>query len=124
MSRDDEAKNDRLFDNRTVERNIRKGLITRKDYEKHLKTLPDATDKIAPAEVLRAVAQISPAAEMDHFDAVLGKDEGRHAEPAPHTIDGQRATDVEGEGDEDAAELDDDDLEDEDEEVETEPPRN
>ena len=36
MSREEEAKNLRLFDVRAVERNIRKGLITRKDYEKHL----------------------------------------------------------------------------------------
>ena len=50
MSREEEAKNLRLFDNRTVERNIRKGLVTRKDYEKFLKTLPDAADKAAPAD--------------------------------------------------------------------------
>jgi hypothetical protein len=56
MSRDEEAKNPRLFDTRTVDRNIRKGLITRKDYEKHLKGLSDAAEKIAPAEAPRAQA--------------------------------------------------------------------
>jgi hypothetical protein len=45
MSRDVDAKNARLFDRRTVERNIKKGLITRKDYEKYMKTLDDAADK-------------------------------------------------------------------------------
>ena len=35
----------RLYDHRTVERNIKKGLITRKDYEKHLKALEDVADK-------------------------------------------------------------------------------
>jgi hypothetical protein len=50
MSREEEAKNLRLFDNRTVERNIRKGLVSRKDYEKFLKTLPDAAEKAAPAD--------------------------------------------------------------------------
>jgi hypothetical protein len=49
MSRDAEAKPDpkteRLFDKRTVERNIKKTLIGRKDYEKHLKTLPDVAGK-------------------------------------------------------------------------------
>jgi hypothetical protein len=46
MSRDAEAaKNDRLFDKRTVERSIKKGLITRKDYEKHLKSLEDVGPK-------------------------------------------------------------------------------
>lgn len=49
MTRDAEAKTDpklaRLFDKRTVERNIKKGLITRKDYEKFLKSLDDISDK-------------------------------------------------------------------------------
>ena len=49
MSRDADAKADpkieRLFDKRTVERNIKKTLIGRKDYEKHLKTLPDVASK-------------------------------------------------------------------------------
>jgi hypothetical protein len=45
MSRDAEAKNMRLYDRRTIERNIKKGLITRKDYEKFLKALDDAKDK-------------------------------------------------------------------------------
>jgi hypothetical protein len=46
MSRDAEAaKNDRLFDKRTIERNIKKGLVSRKDYEKHLKGLDDVGTK-------------------------------------------------------------------------------
>jgi hypothetical protein len=49
MSRDADAKADpkteRLFDKRTVERNIKKALIGRKDYEKHIKTLPDVGSK-------------------------------------------------------------------------------
>jgi hypothetical protein len=45
MSRDVEAKNDRLFDKRTIERSIKKGLVTRKDYEKHLKALDDVAPK-------------------------------------------------------------------------------
>ncbi|HVR64513.1 MAG TPA: hypothetical protein VMU50_21580 [Polyangia bacterium] len=45
MSRDADAKSARLFDRRTVDRNIKKGLITRKDYEKHLKGLGDVADK-------------------------------------------------------------------------------
>jgi len=31
---------------RIVERNIKRGLITRKDYEKFLKSRPDAAEKI------------------------------------------------------------------------------
>jgi hypothetical protein len=50
MSRDPEAKVDprllaRLYDKRTVERNIKKGLVSRKDYEKYLKSLDDAANK-------------------------------------------------------------------------------
>src|SRR6185295_4509881 len=46
-ARDPDAKNIRLFDVRTVERNIKKGLITRKDYDKHLKALEDAQEKVS-----------------------------------------------------------------------------
>ncbi|HXT94945.1 MAG TPA: hypothetical protein VN853_01510 [Polyangia bacterium] len=45
MSRDADPKATRLFDKRTVDRNIKKGLVTRKDYEKHLKTLDDVAGK-------------------------------------------------------------------------------
>ena len=37
----------KLYDVRTLERNFRKGLITRKDYDKYLKALPDKADNIA-----------------------------------------------------------------------------
>ncbi len=50
MSRDEEVKDVRLFDQRTVERNIKRGLITRKEYERFLKSLPDANEKVAPPE--------------------------------------------------------------------------
>jgi hypothetical protein len=50
MSRDAESKGEpktepRIYDKRTVERNIKKGLLTRKDYEKHIKGLEDIADK-------------------------------------------------------------------------------
>ena len=44
MARED-ARTARLYDRRTVERNIKKGLLTRKDYEKHLKSLDDVAEK-------------------------------------------------------------------------------
>ena len=40
----------RFWDSRTIERRIRKGLVSRKDVEKHLKTLDDSKDRIAPPE--------------------------------------------------------------------------
>ncbi|HEY7371775.1 MAG TPA: hypothetical protein VIF57_06320 [Polyangia bacterium] len=44
MARED-ARTARIYDRRTVERNIKKGLLTRKDYEKHLKSLDDVAEK-------------------------------------------------------------------------------
>jgi hypothetical protein len=37
-----------LLDIRIAERNIAKGLLTRKEWDKHIKDLPDATDKSEP----------------------------------------------------------------------------
>jgi hypothetical protein len=45
MSRDVDPKNDRLLDKRTIDRNIKKGLLTRKDFDKHLKGLEDVAAK-------------------------------------------------------------------------------
>ena len=45
MARDQDPRTSRLFDRRTVERNIKKGLISRKDFDKHLKALDDVADK-------------------------------------------------------------------------------
>ena len=46
MTRDEDALSPTLFDRRIVERNIKRGLITRKDYEKYLKSLSDAAEKV------------------------------------------------------------------------------
>lgn len=35
----------RFWDTRTLERRVRKGLLTRKDIDKHLRGLPDSADK-------------------------------------------------------------------------------
>jgi hypothetical protein len=35
----------RFWDVRMIERRIRKGLVTRKDVEKHVKSLPDSAEK-------------------------------------------------------------------------------
>jgi hypothetical protein len=48
MSREAEAKepkSDRLYDKRTIDRSIKKGLITRKDFDKHVKALEDVSSK-------------------------------------------------------------------------------
>jgi hypothetical protein len=45
MARDQDPKTSRIYDRRTVDRSIKKGLLTRKDFEKHLKSLEDVADK-------------------------------------------------------------------------------
>ncbi len=41
----------RFWDVRTLERRLRKGQISKKDYEKFLKSLPDVAEKQAPIEL-------------------------------------------------------------------------
>ena len=41
----------RFWDSRTIDRRIRRGLITRKEYDKHLKSLADVADKAQPIEL-------------------------------------------------------------------------
>ena len=40
----------RNYDSRIVERNMKRGLVNRKDYEKYLKSLPDSKEKVKPTE--------------------------------------------------------------------------
>lgn len=87
---------DRLFDVRTLERNLRKGLVTKKDLEKHIKGLPDAADKATacnpeaqgrepsppPSSHRAVVIATPPSASLDDDDmldedgALLDDDEG------------------------------------------------
>ncbi len=41
----------RFWDVRTLERRLRRGQLSKKDYEKFLKSLPDVSDKVAPADL-------------------------------------------------------------------------
>ncbi len=83
MSREEEVKGVRLFDVRTIERNIRKGLTTRKDYEKYLKTLPDVTDKAAPPEVAAADDFDDDIDDLDDEDDDLDDEDEGGDEPNP-----------------------------------------
>ena len=40
----------KLVDRRTAHRYLRKGVLDEKDYEKHLKSLPDLADQAVPIE--------------------------------------------------------------------------
>jgi hypothetical protein len=45
-----DSHDNRILDKRVVHRYVRKGTVDEKDYEKHLKNLPDLADKAAPVE--------------------------------------------------------------------------
>jgi hypothetical protein len=107
MNRDEEPKNVKLFDIRTVERNIRKGLVTRKDYDKHLKSLEDVTDKIAPKDAPASnVAPQAPRPLEYQVTPIIA------IPPAPGSAELRMDDDIDDdEDDDDIEELDDDDLE-------------
>jgi hypothetical protein len=58
----------RFWDTRTLERRIRKGQLSRKDVDKHLKSLPDVADK-GQAPAIEAVE-----AEEDDYDDELDEE--------------------------------------------------
>ena len=90
----------RFWDVRTIERRMRQGTLSKKDYDKHLKSLPDVADK-AQAFDLDALDD-----DEDDFDDEL-EDEERNAAPAAGD-----ATKAEGGDDDDLDdEADDDDDE-------------
>jgi hypothetical protein len=70
MSDEEAAKNLRLFDRRVVERNIKKGITNRKDYEKYLKSLGDTAPNIASAE-----ERVEDEPDDDDLDALDEEDE-------------------------------------------------
>ncbi len=45
-----EQHDDRIIDKRVAHRYVRKGVLDEKEYEKHLKNLPDLADQAAPVE--------------------------------------------------------------------------
>ena len=51
----------RIYDVRTLERNLRRGLLSKKDYEKFLKSLPDRSDNAAPVRPEEGGDDDSPA---------------------------------------------------------------
>ncbi len=63
-------KKDRLFDVRTLERNIKKGLITREDYNAYLEGLEDAKPKadVIESEFEEGVLDEDEQAEEDDDD--------------------------------------------------------
>ena len=69
--RTDVTPRDILLDRRIVERNIRKGVVTREDYDRHLQALPDVA---ANAEIISA--RLGHQDADDDGDGDDGDDEG------------------------------------------------
>jgi hypothetical protein len=67
----------KLVDKRVASRYVRKGVLDEKDYEKHLKTLPDLADQAMPIEVSM------DSDDHDDLDVVEEEDEVETATPAP-----------------------------------------
>ena len=40
----------KIIDKRVVRRNVRKGLLDEKDFDRHIKSLPDVADQAVPVE--------------------------------------------------------------------------
>ena len=59
-----EKKDESLFDIRVVERNIRRGLITKEEYEQYLESVEDCIDIAAAVE-----ATFSSSDQVDEIEA-------------------------------------------------------
>jgi hypothetical protein len=67
----------KLLDKRVAQRYLRKGVLDEKDYEKHLKGLPDLADQAVPVESdLEASAELGIDDEEEDEE-----DEAAEAEP-------------------------------------------
>jgi len=66
------AADDKTFDVRTLERKLRRGIISRKDHDKYLKSLPDRAENIISIGV--AIGDTG-GAEYDDLDDLDDDDE-------------------------------------------------
>lgn len=111
MSRDADAKADpktvRFYDKRTVERNIKKGLVSRKDYEKHLKALDDVADKGVYGAPVDDVDDIDTRID-EAEDELTGADEELAAEPASAEAAPEAEDEADDEPEDDADDVSDD----------------
>ena len=122
MSRSEEdRKSERLFDKRTLERNLRKGVVTPKDLDTRLTALPDIQDKVAPPPPelhLTHVAAPAAAPTIPTYNIISHG--GKNGLGADDALDDDELDD-EDLDDEDDEDLDDDELDDEDDKDEDEP---
>ena len=87
----------RFWDVRTLERRMRRGQVTKKDYEKYLKTLPDVDEKKATIQVANVAAlededdfdDIEDEEEDEAEDEAVGADAGDSGPDGPLDRDGE-----------------------------------
>ncbi len=100
---------ERLFDLRTIRRNIRSGTMTKEKYDEYLRSLPDMADNIAPLSSMDDDGEGKPA---------RGEGGGSPAPSFPRRTDVPILT---GDDDDDIDD-DDDDLDDDDDDADDEAP--
>jgi hypothetical protein len=113
-SEDDRIKTERLHDKRTLDRNLRKGLVSPKEVEKITSALPDLQDKVAPPppELTFTPAPVASSGPSIPIYTIT------RAPKDTSVLDDD--DDLDDEDDDDLDDEDDDDLDDEDEEKDAE----
>lgn len=94
---------ERLFDLRTIRRNIRSGVMTREKYDEYLRSLPDMADNVAPLGGMDEDGEGKPS---------RGEGGGTSAPSFPRRTDVPILT-----GDDDDDDMDDDDEDDDDDDA-------
>ena len=94
---------ERLFDLRTIRRNIRSGVMTREKYDEYLRSLPDMADNVAPLGGMDDDGEGKPS---------RGEGGGTSAPSFPRRTDVPILT-----GDDDDDDMDDDDDDDDDDDA-------
>ena len=64
----------KIIDKRVVRRNVRKGLLDEKEFDRHIKSLPDVADQAVPVE-----------SEVEHVET--GEDYLDPAQPRPSLLE-------------------------------------
>lgn len=82
-------KDERLFDKRTVERNIEKGLITREEYEEYLENLEDSSENVTEFEAEYEVGVLEDDEDEEETDEETAEEEEADEEEADDSDDSE-----------------------------------
>jgi hypothetical protein len=116
---EDRSKTERIYDKRTLDRNLRKGLVSPKDVEKVLAALPDLQDKVAPPPPELTFTPVPAAAPSPSIPTYIITHRSKDAFAADDDDTELLADDDDDEDDD--LDDEDEDLEDEDEDLEALP---